>query len=62
MPITMPTKRLVIALTGPIGSGVTTVSNILAKNGFHRVSMSSLIREELKGACFQLSIQTGIMI
>jgi predicted ATPase len=38
---------LVIALTGAFGSGVTTVSKILEKHGFHRVSLSSNIIREL---------------
>lgn len=40
-------KRLVIGLTGPLGSGVTTVSEALAEHGFQRLSMSEPIKQEL---------------
>jgi deoxycytidylate deaminase len=45
----MPIKKapLVIGLTGPIGSGVTTVSRILEARDFHRVSLSTAIKAEL---------------
>ncbi len=39
---------MVIGLTGPLGSGVSTTSNVLAKNGFHRVSISDAIRKEYR--------------
>lgn len=40
--------RLVIGLTGPLGSGVTTLSQALAANDFERVSMSEPIKKELR--------------
>ena len=36
---------LIVALTGPIGSGVTTLSHVLKQHNFHRVSLSELIKE-----------------
>lgn len=39
---------LVIGLTGPLGSGVSTTSQVLGKKGFHRVSLSDAIREEYR--------------
>lgn len=38
----------VIGLTGPVGSGVTTLSHALADNGFIRASVSDPIKEELR--------------
>src|SRR5258708_7767125 len=45
----MPIQKapLIIALTGPIGSGVTTVSQILEGKDFFRLSMSAAIRAQL---------------
>lgn len=40
-------KRFIIGLTGPIGSGVTTVSHFLVAKGFHRLSLSAPIKAEL---------------
>lgn len=40
---------LVVGLTGPIGSGVTTVTQILEEKGFFRVSMSAAIKDQLLG-------------
>lgn len=37
---------LVIGLTGPVGSGVSTVSRVLESKGFRRISLSSPIKEE----------------
>ncbi len=39
---------LVIGLTGPLGSGVSTTSQVLARKGFHRVSISDAIRKEYR--------------
>lgn len=41
-------SRLVIGLTGPLGSGVSTTSRVLASKGFHRVSVSDAIKVEYK--------------
>ena len=42
-------KRIILGLTGPLGSGVTTVSEVLASSGrFHRVSVAALIKEKLR--------------
>lgn len=44
----LPQKTpLVIGLTGPIGSGVSTVSKILGENSFHRLRISEHIRKAL---------------
>ena len=48
MPSEQSEPPLVIGLTGPLGSGVTTTSKVLAKKGFHRVSLSEAIREEYR--------------
>lgn len=40
-------NQLVIGLTGPVGSGVTTVGEILESNGFQRRRLSTKIKEEL---------------
>jgi deoxycytidylate deaminase len=39
---------LVIGLTGPLGSGVSTTSNVLAERGFHRISIADAIRTEYR--------------
>jgi deoxycytidylate deaminase len=39
---------LIIGLTGPIGSGVTTLSQVLETNGFHRISLSDPIKAEFR--------------
>lgn len=41
-------QPLVLALTGPVGSGVTTVSHLLEKEGFRRVSLSAAIKTEYR--------------
>lgn len=41
------TDRLVIGLTGPLGSGVSTISHALKAHDFQRVSMSDPIKQEL---------------
>ena len=41
-------KPLVIALTGPVGSGVSTVSHLLVKKGFYRLSLASPIKDEFR--------------
>nr|WP_281720354.1 deaminase [Nitrosomonas nitrosa] len=41
-------QPLVIALTGPVGSGVSTVSRLLEKEGFRRVSLAAPIKEEFR--------------
>ena len=41
-------QPLVIGLTGPLGSGVTTTSKVLEKKDFHRISMSEVIRDEYR--------------
>jgi len=40
--------QLVLAMTGPVGSGVTTVSHLLAKEGFHRISLATPIKAEFR--------------
>jgi len=41
-------QPLVLALTGPVGSGVTTVSHFLVKEGFRRVSLAAPIKAEFR--------------
>lgn len=41
-------QPLVLAITGPVGSGVTTVSHLMAKDGFLRVSLASAIKAEYR--------------
>lgn len=41
-------QPLVLALTGPVGSGVSTVSHLLADTGFHRLSLAAPIKEEFQ--------------
>lgn len=41
-------SRLVVAVTGPVGSGVSTVSHVLAQLGFHRISLSAAIKQEYR--------------
>ncbi len=48
MPQQQAKPPLVIGLTGPLGSGVTLISNILKGEGFHRVSLSDGIKQEFK--------------
>lgn len=43
-----PADQFVIALTGPIGSGCTTLSQGLAERGFRRVSLSDLIKDRFR--------------
>lgn len=45
LPVRSP--RFVIGLTGPVGSGTTTVADALKQNGFKSVSLSSPIKAEL---------------
>lgn len=45
-PAATRTQPLVIAITGPVGSGVSTVSRILEKEGFFRVSLAKPIKDE----------------
>jgi dephospho-CoA kinase len=44
----MSRSPLVIGLTGPLGSGVTTVSLALKEKGFQRISLSDAIKDELR--------------
>lgn len=41
-------KRIIIGLTGSLGSGCTTLSHVLANIGFQRVSISEVIKEKFK--------------
>lgn len=41
-------SRLVIGLTGPLGSGVSATAEALGKNGFQVVKLSGPIRDELR--------------
>jgi len=45
--IDQKTNRLVIGLTGPIGSGVSTTAEALQQRGFRLVKLSTPIKEEL---------------
>lgn len=46
--MTFPKKQFVLGLTGPVGSGVTTLSLALEGNGFARASLSEPIKDEFK--------------
>ncbi|MDB5344708.1 MAG: deoxycytidylate deaminase [Schlesneria sp.] len=46
--MTLPVSPFVIGLTGPVGSGVTTLSLAMEENGFVRASLSAPIKEEFK--------------
>ena len=41
-------SHLILALTRPVGSGVSTFTELLKKDGFHRVSLSEGIRAEYR--------------
>jgi len=43
-----PTKSFIIGLTGPIGSGCTTLSEGLEEKSFKRISVSKLIKDKFK--------------
>ena len=47
MPGSTKTNHLVIGLTGPVGSGVSTVAEVLGQNGFKVVKLSAPIKDEL---------------
>ena len=40
--------RFVIGLTGPVGAGVSTVSDALKDHGFFQASISTPIKKELR--------------
>lgn len=41
-------NELVIGLTGPVGAGVSTLSQLLSRRGFHRISLSAPMKDELR--------------
>jgi deoxycytidylate deaminase/dephospho-CoA kinase len=48
MPNSTSSPPLVIGLTGPIGSGVSSVATILASKGFHRIGLSEPIKDQFR--------------
>ncbi|MFC1765413.1 deaminase [Planctomycetota bacterium] len=40
--------KFVIGLTGSVGSGCTTLSRVIEHSGFHRISISDLIKEKFR--------------
>ncbi len=52
--------RIIIGLTGPLGSGATLISEYLARrHGFHRYSLSDIVRRESNHPTLQTLQQTG---
>jgi len=41
-------ESFIVGLTGSVGSGCTTLSNVLAECGFQRISISDLIKEKFR--------------
>ncbi len=41
-------ERFIVGLTGSVGSGCTTLSNVLVECGFRRVSISDLIKQKFQ--------------
>lgn len=55
-----PKRQIVIGLTGPIGSGVSTAAEALAEHHkFHRVRLSDVIRAERKAGAGQQTRAAG---
>ncbi len=48
-------KQIIIGLLGTIGSGKTTVSDYLVKNGFCRVVMGDLVRAKVSEEGFEIT-------
>src|SRR5688572_27841760 len=41
-------NRLIVGVTGPVGSGVSAVGTALSNNGFHLLKISTPIKAELR--------------
>jgi len=52
--------RVIIGLTGPLGSGATLISEYLVvRHGFHRYSLSQIVRREVPNPSLEALQQTG---
>ena len=61
--MTIEKDRIIIGLTGPLGSGATLIAEYLAnRHGFHRYSLSDIVRRDASRLLLESLQQTGNLL